>query len=178
MLHSPRILMFLMSFCTCKWMKHYINYVSILCEMYRTSLYIRIEPYLCILKTLSMLGSRNSAVESLEVSRRQQASPWFHLKQCLILEMNAATSHCGTRPVITASSHPALPLPSFSRCVFFSFCCCFHFLSCQGFSLLALFHSPLPRGSRIHSSHKRCQKRNITTIADVEMLIPSFVRPD
>ncbi len=83
---------------------------------------------------------------------------------------------------ISPPVHPILPLQSFICCVVSTACNYFHFFSCQGFSP-PLFHSPpqahLPPEGSLHSHlAESCQKWNITTIADVEMLIPSLVCPD
>lgn len=55
---------------------------------------------------------------------------------------------------------------------------CFHFSVCQGFPLHVFdFSIPSPRGSLLSQLTDICQWRNITTIADVEMLIPSPLSP-
>lgn len=79
--------------------------------------------------------------------------------------------------------HPNLPLQSFICCVFSTACYYFHFFSSQGFSPPSFPFAPssprLPPEGSLHSQlAESCQKRNITTIADVEMLIPSLVCPD
>lgn len=56
---------------------------------------------------------------------------------------------------------------------------CFHFSVCQGFPLHVFdFSIPFPQGSLLSQLTDICQWRNITTIADVEMLIPSPLGPD
>lgn len=55
---------------------------------------------------------------------------------------------------------------------------CFHFSVCQGFPLHVFdFSIPSPQGSLLSQLTDICQWRNITTIADVEMLIPSPLSP-
>lgn len=55
---------------------------------------------------------------------------------------------------------------------------CFHFSACQGFPLHVFDFSILsPQGSLLSQLTDICQWRNITTIADVEMLIPSPLSP-
>lgn len=57
---------------------------------------------------------------------------------------------------------------------------CFHFSVCQGFPLHVFdfsIPSPPPQGSLLLQLTDICQWRNITTIADVEMLIPSPLSP-
>lgn len=55
---------------------------------------------------------------------------------------------------------------------------CFHFSLCQGFPLHVFdFSIPFPQGSLLSQLTDICQWRNITTIADVEMLIPSPLGP-
>lgn len=79
--------------------------------------------------------------------------------------------------------HPNPPLQSFICDVFSTACYYFHFFSSQGFSPPSFPFAPssprLPPEGSLHSQlAESCQKRNITTIADVEMLIPSLVCPD
>lgn len=55
---------------------------------------------------------------------------------------------------------------------------CFHFSVCQGFPLHVFdFSIPSPQGSLLSQLTDICQWRNITTIADVEMLIPTPLSP-
>lgn len=55
---------------------------------------------------------------------------------------------------------------------------CFHFSDCQGFPLHVFdFSIPSPQGSLLSQLTDICQWRSITTIADVEMLIPSPLGP-
>lgn len=55
---------------------------------------------------------------------------------------------------------------------------CFHFSDCQGFPLHVYdFSIPSPQESLLSQLTDICQWRSITTIADVEMLIPSPLGP-
>lgn len=89
---------------------------------------------------------------------------------------DADSSWCSVPVFHTHSKVPFVPLSSpFNLSSIFPLCWyCFHFSACQGFppACLWLFHSP-PQGSLLSQLTDICQWRNITTIADVEMLIPS-----
>ena len=87
-----------------------------------------------------------------------------------------AVSLCFTLTALSAFCPTLFSLQSF---IYFSLSrYCFHFSVCQGFPLHVFdFSIPSPQGSLLSQLTDICQWRNITTIADVEMLIPSPLSP-